>query len=40
MNDIWKNIIKDLLTALYSIPDCGCGESVDPLQLLRTRICI
>ena len=25
MSDIWKNIVKDLLTALYNIPDCGCG---------------
>lgn len=25
MSSVWKNIIKDLLTALYNIPDCGCG---------------
>lgn len=25
MSDIWKDIIKGLLTALYNIPDCGCG---------------
>lgn len=25
MSSVWKSIIKDLITALYSIPDCGCG---------------